>query len=100
MIQDSLVIWTINHGDIVSIVDFIYHGETEIGKDNLENFLEIAGELGVKGITKQSRSLSDELLSVSDKTEFVPVVTKPVKTALEDSKPMWNKNYDNVNESL
>ena len=45
----------INYTDLAAIVDFIYHGETEIMKENLESFLEIAGELNVKGMTKQTK---------------------------------------------
>lgn len=51
----------ISYIDLVSIVDFIYHGETEIMKDNLESFLAIAGELDVKGMTKQTKKFPKEL---------------------------------------
>ena len=61
----------VQYGTLASIVDFIYHGEAEVGihnfplhlvlmfvlfqvrKEELESFLEIAGELSVKGMTKE-----------------------------------------------
>merc|ERR1712126_350114 len=35
---------------LVSIVDFIYHGETQISQDDLEDFLNIAEEIQLKGL--------------------------------------------------
>ena len=43
----------IKYLDLSAIIDFIYHGEAEVKKEDLENFLEVAGELSVQGMTKQ-----------------------------------------------
>ena len=43
----------VKHQELSNIIDFIYHGEAEVRKENLETFLDLAGELGVKGMTKQ-----------------------------------------------
>ena len=58
----------VKHQDLSNIIDFIYHGEAEVWsiqcrlylqfmlqvrKEDLETFLSIAGELSVKGMTKQ-----------------------------------------------
>ena len=40
------------HATLAALVDFIYHGEAEVKKENLEEFLKVAGELKVKGMTK------------------------------------------------
>ena len=40
------------HATLASLVDFIYYGEAEVKKANLEEFLKVAGELRVKGMTK------------------------------------------------
>ena len=45
----------LKHQDLSNIIDFIYHGEAEVPKEDLETFLLIAGELGVKGMTKQAK---------------------------------------------
>ena len=42
----------VKHRNLSNIIDFIYHGEAEVMKEDLEIFLDIAGELGVKGMTK------------------------------------------------
>jgi len=49
---------------LAAVVDFIYHGEAEVLKEHLDSFLEVAGELGVKGMTKVSRD--KELAEESD----------------------------------
>ena len=43
----------IKYHNLLAIIDFIYHGEAEVGKEDLETFLEVAGELSVQGMTKQ-----------------------------------------------
>ena len=42
----------LTHATLAALVDFIYHGEAEVKKANLEEFLKVAGELRVKGMTK------------------------------------------------
>ena len=58
--------------DLSAIIDFIYLGETEVMKENLETFLEIAGELGVQGMTKQNsnKSVKDQLKTNSIDSEL------------------------------
>lgn len=41
--------------DLVAIVDFLYHGETNICQENLDYFLAIAAELKLKGLTGSSQ---------------------------------------------
>ena len=36
--------------DFLAIVDFLYYGETNIYQENLDNFLNIAKELKLKGL--------------------------------------------------
>ena len=37
--------------DLVSIIDFLYHGEANIYQENIDSFLAIAEELNLKGLT-------------------------------------------------
>ena len=37
--------------DLVAIIDFLYHGETNVHQENLDNFLNMAEELQLKGLT-------------------------------------------------
>ena len=43
------------------LMSYIYHGEVQVGRDDLEDFLEMAGELEIKGlITNKSSKTSTE----------------------------------------
>ena len=42
---------SLNSRDISSILDFLYLGEAKICQENLDNFLALAGELQLKGLT-------------------------------------------------
>ena len=40
--------------DLCDIIDFIYHGEISVAKNNIIQFLEIAEELKLKDVSKSS----------------------------------------------
>ena len=40
--------------DLVSIIDFLYHGETKVCQENLDSFLTIAEDLKLEGVVGQS----------------------------------------------
>merc|ERR1719369_1128338 len=42
----------VHYTHLSNIVDFIYHGQAEVVKDDLETFLKIGQELGIKGMIK------------------------------------------------
>ena len=44
----------INERDLMAVVDFLYHGEINILQENLENFLNLAEELQLKGLSGQN----------------------------------------------
>ena len=46
--------------DLVAIVDFIYHGEANIFQEQLENFLALAEELELKGLSGNSEEVVSE----------------------------------------
>ena len=41
--------------DLLAMMDFIYFGETNIDQDNLEEFLESAKELNIKGLHPEEK---------------------------------------------
>ena len=49
-----------------SLLDFIYNGEVKIEQDHLQDFLEVAGELKIKGLS------SDDLETKNDKAVYAP----------------------------
>lgn len=42
--------------DLESVLDFMYHGEVNVGQDELNSFLAVAEDLQVKGLTQQQNS--------------------------------------------
>jgi hypothetical protein len=81
----------IKFSDLSAIVDFIYHGEAEVMKDQLETFLEIAGELSVKGMTKQvgKQRRKPEAVEVADdeidETEKILKIDEQVDSVADES---------------
>merc|ERR1712204_152397 len=57
--------------DLVGIVDFLYHGEVNILQDNLDNFLTLAEEIQLKGLTNEDKVTEQEPIAeqVLKKTE-------------------------------
>ena len=49
-----------------SLLDFIYNGEVKIEQDHLQDFLEVAGELKIKGLS------SDDLETKNEKAVYAP----------------------------
>ena len=50
----------INSGDLENILDFIYVGQTQVAQENLEQFMQTANELKIKGfIENLDNKLSD-----------------------------------------
>ena len=60
--------------DLAAVVDFIYNGETQLNQDYLEDFIGLAGDLQLKGLTgvqfmeKQTQTIKIETTTV-DKSE-------------------------------
>ena len=54
------------------LMNYIYHGEVEVGREDLEDFLEMAGDLKVKGLTK-------------DKSTNTSIGTKPIENRKENN---------------
>jgi len=59
--------------DLVAVLNFMYHGEVNVAQDELNNFLGIAEELKIKGLTsntssKSNSSKSNEIQNVDDIT--------------------------------
>merc|ERR1712129_57440 len=55
--------------DLVAIMDFLYYGETSVYEENIDNFLALAEELKLKGLSKRSRNEPKPNEIGSDQTE-------------------------------
>ena len=45
----------VNPKNLTSIVDFIYHGEVNVDKEDLNYFMALAAELELKGLTGSAK---------------------------------------------
>ena len=43
----------VKSSDLIAVIDFIYRGEANVFQDELENFLNLAEELDLKGLTEE-----------------------------------------------
>ena len=47
--------------DLVAVVDFIYHGDTNIYQDDLDEFLALAEELQLKGLARSQNNDTNDV---------------------------------------
>lgn len=52
--------------DLISVVDFIYHGEVEVEKENLYDFLAIGEKLKLKGLAKTPEHSASQIDAAED----------------------------------
>ena len=71
----------IKGSDLISVVDFIYHGEVEVEKDSLYDFLAIGEKLKLKGLAKtpehSASQVNTVLFNFSQIVAMYPVAQKP-----------------------
>merc|ERR1712129_23422 len=48
----------VKYEDIVSVLNFMYHGEVNVAQEELNSFLAVAEDLQVKGLTQRNQSQS------------------------------------------
>ena len=59
--------------DLVAIVDFIYHGEAYVYQEDLDNFLALAEELQLKGLTGNKENITNNLKHVIPNSKLQPL---------------------------
>jgi len=62
----------VKYAEIVSILNFMYHGEVNVTQDDLNGFLAVAEELKVKGLTQNDQNNSGERSKNSSKQSREP----------------------------
>ena len=72
----------VKYADLVSVLNFMYHGEVNVAQEELNSFLAVAEDLKVKGLT-QGNSSSDSKASHS----APPPRPDPPKARLPDPTP-------------
>ena len=53
--------------DMVAVVDFIYHGQTNVSQEDLDGFLALAGELQLKGLAESPENISEAVENTLNK---------------------------------
>lgn len=76
----------VRHSDLISVLNFMYHGEVNVSQDELNSFLAVAEELSVKGLTQNDNEKpkptvknepSDLGKRPSSHSSSIPPVKKP-----------------------
>ena len=68
----------LNYEDLLSMVDFLYHGEANVFRDNLDEFLAIAEELQLKGLKREEDF--DQVPFEKDSKVQIPMMEKDSKS--------------------
>ena len=76
--------------DLVAIIDFLYHGETNVLQENLDSFLALAEEFRLKGLTGGAEAEEDPFKE-TQKINRAPFKPETVQKA---SVPVSNLEFD------
>ena len=68
----------VKHRELSSMLEFIYLGQTSFSKDEVQRFLTIAEDFGVKGLVK-SCSSTQTIVGDSCEEKFLKAKTSPIK---------------------
>jgi hypothetical protein len=66
----------IHHNDLLSIIDFIYLGQTEVGQEELEQFMADAKVLQVEGLNENEENIVQETFVFGNTRERLEPSTK------------------------
>ena len=83
--------------DLMALVDFIYHGETNIYQDDLDGFMSIAEELQLKGLTGSSQE--DETCfseGVMNESQYNPAKMVTEQKIRRESPPDFTTTEEDV----
>ena len=86
--------------ELRSMLDFMYTGRTQVAQDNVQNFLAIGRELGIKGLVEKVQE-QDELMEQKKKDEtieqeYVQTITEELEKKSDDKKRQPRKMHKNV----
>ena len=96
--------------DLQAILNFIYHGEVNVSTESLDNFLALAEELAIKGLTSNSKSDTQTLeksdASINQKRKINPthhgpkLKPQPFKRSKLPDDANENKEKENVDKII
>ena len=84
-----------------SILDYVYHGETQVAQENIEDFLAASQELQIKGLDKaygpdeiQQEDIKEEVGTVLAKEEIVVTTELEIKKLEKTVNSMMERNLE------
>jgi len=86
----------VKYSEIVSILNFMYHGEVNVTQDNLNGFLAVAEDLKVKGLTQSDQTSSNEGSKPASKPMREPPDIKESQQKRMKIQPMKNDDIQEV----
>ena len=67
----------VKYNDLLSVLNFMYHGEVNVAQEDLNTFLAVAEDLKVKGLTQSDSSNNTSAPAVKSKSREPPESTIP-----------------------
>jgi len=95
--------------ELRAVLDFIYHGEVNVAQDSLNNFLAVAEELAIKGLTTDSQkpggsdphANSEQRKKAVAKRKSVPQSSSaPVQIPVQAKKPKTDDDVEGIIEDV
>ena len=80
----------VKYDEIVAVLDFMYHGEVNVAQDDLNNFLSVAEDLKVKGLTQSDKEPKEQPAKPQTKR---PLATEPEP---QQEKQQRSTNYGSL----
>ena len=80
-----IYLWGVKARDLKSIVEFIYSGEVEVYKTDLNDFIQIGNKMGIKGIKwpeNESQQIKEEIRKIDKEGKIDSDFTSLVKDTL------------------
>jgi len=100
----------VKYVDLVSVLNFMYHGEVNVAQEELNSFLAVAEDLKVKGLTqtnsdskavssKQSLTAKHRVLEIPDQTVPPPKRPRPDPPPVQRAPPVsYQPDDDDIQE--
>merc|ERR1719452_351151 len=90
----------ISYTDLQAIITFMYHGEVNVAQEDLSNFLQVAEELKVKGLSEQEKRRSSNTVKHQAPSQSIkpPPPMKMVPRLPAPVIPSIQENVDDIQE--
>ena len=89
----------IRYEDIISVLNFMYHGEVNVSQDELNCFLAVAEDLKVKGLTQNTEigQKSDPKESRESRSHLSESPIQPIITRPHQKQHRTKPSYEDIN---